>query len=303
MGTTKPLRYPIRAVSKLTGISVDTLRAWERRYRVVDPERDDRGRLYSEADVARLKLLREAVERGHAIGRVAGLSSDDLEALLVRAGTAADAGLFTAAPVDLSRLQDAVDRFDATALRRELSRLAAILPARALAREVALPFLHLVGEAWHDGKLSVAQEHLVSAELRSLIGALARLHAIPESAPRLVLATPSGEQHELGTLAAALVASGAGVGVLYLGPSLPSAEIVAAARRLQPRAVVLGYTGSGSAPGGAAAIAEIAGDLPQGVELWVGGAGADEARAASAGRVTALEDFDAFEKALARLRR
>ena len=59
----KHLRYPIRAVSKLTGISVDTLRAWERRYAVVDPERDERGRLYSDADVERLRLLRQAVER------------------------------------------------------------------------------------------------------------------------------------------------------------------------------------------------------------------------------------------------
>src|SRR5512138_1466617 len=84
-----PLRYPIRAVSKLTGISVDTLRAWERRYRVVEPERDERGRMYSEQDVERLRLLRAAIERGHAIGRVAVLATDDLRALLAPAGDAA----------------------------------------------------------------------------------------------------------------------------------------------------------------------------------------------------------------------
>lgn len=297
----KPLRYPIRAVSKLTGISVDTLRAWERRYRVVEPERDERGRLYSEADVARLKLLRDAVEQGHAIGRVANLASEELEGLLSRAGAAAEASL-PAAPADLSALQAAVDRFDAPALRRELSRLAAVLPARALVREVALPLLHLVGEAWHEGKLSVGQEHLVSAELRSLIGALSRLHAHPEAAPRLVLATPAGEQHELGTLVAALVASGAGFAALYLGPALPAAEIVEAARRTSPRAVVLGYTGGESAPGGLDCIAEVARDLPEGVELWVGGAGAAGVRATAPARVAVLEDFDAYEKALGRLR-
>lgn len=299
--TMKPLRYPIRAVSKLTGISVDTLRAWERRYRVVEPERDERGRLYSEDDVERLRLLRQAVEQGHAIGRVAGLSTEDLQVLLSR-GASPEPAPASAAPVDLSLLQDAVDRFDAPALRRELSRLAAVLPARALAREVALPFMHLVGEAWHEGKLSVAQEHLVSAELRSLIGALARLSPIPESAPRLLLGTPAGEQHELGTLVAALVASGNGFGALYLGPNLPAYEVVGAARRVMPRAVVLGYTGRISAPGGVDALREIARDLPAGMELWVGGAGAEDARAASPARVTALEDFDAFEKALGRLR-
>jgi DNA-binding transcriptional MerR regulator len=66
--------YPIRAVAKLTGLSIDTLRAWERRYAAVEPQRDDRGRLYSETDVRRLHLLRAAVERGHAIGRLATLS-------------------------------------------------------------------------------------------------------------------------------------------------------------------------------------------------------------------------------------
>ena len=298
--TMKPLRYPIRAVSKLTGISVDTLRAWERRYGVVSPTRDDRGRLYSEQDVERLRMLRQAVAQGHAIGRVAALATDELQALLARAGGAEPAPV-GAAPADLSILQGAVDRFDAPALRRELSRLAAVLPARALAREVALPFLHLVGEAWHEGKLSIAQEHLVSAELRSLVGALSRLHAVPETAPRLVLGTPADERHELGTLVAALVASGAGLGALYLGPSLPAVELAGAARRAQARAIGLGLTGSESAPGGAAAIAELARALPEGVELWVGGAGAAEARAASP-RLLALEDFDAYEKALARLR-
>ena len=60
----KTLLYPIRAVSKLTGISIDTLRAWEKRYQVVAPQRDERGRLYTEADMQRLRLLNAAVEHG-----------------------------------------------------------------------------------------------------------------------------------------------------------------------------------------------------------------------------------------------
>ena len=69
-----PPRYPIRAVSRLTGLSVDTLRAWERRHNVVTPVRDDRGRMYSGTDVKRLQLLAAAVDRGHAIGRLAAQS-------------------------------------------------------------------------------------------------------------------------------------------------------------------------------------------------------------------------------------
>ena len=73
-----PVHYPIRAVAKLTGVAIDTLRAWERRHSAVTPIRDDRGRMYSDADIARLRLLRGAVERGHSIGRVAGLSDAQL---------------------------------------------------------------------------------------------------------------------------------------------------------------------------------------------------------------------------------
>ena len=68
-------RYPIRAVSKLTGISIDTLRAWERRHGVVSPIRDDRGRLYTDADVNRLRLLQRALADGHSIGRLAPLTN------------------------------------------------------------------------------------------------------------------------------------------------------------------------------------------------------------------------------------
>jgi DNA-binding transcriptional MerR regulator/methanogenic corrinoid protein MtbC1 len=295
------LRYPIRAVSKLTGITVDTLRAWERRYRVVEPERDERGRLYSEAEVERLRLLRQAVEAGHAIGRVANLPTAEVRALLSRGVEHAEPSP-GAVPVDLSVLQAAVERFDGAALRRELSRLAAVLPARAMAREVALPFMHLVGEAWHEGKLTIAQEHLVSAELRSLVGALTRLHAIPEAVPRLVFATPEGEQHELGTLAAALIASDEGLGAVYLGTGLPADEIVGAVRRVGARVVVLGLTTGADAERSAAAVETLARDLPAGVELWLGGAGAEAAARAAEGRAVALPELDAYERSLARLR-
>jgi MerR family transcriptional regulator, light-induced transcriptional regulator len=301
----KPLRYPIRAVSKLTGISVDTLRAWERRYQVVEPVRDERGRLYSEADVERLRLLRQAVEQGHAIGRVSGLTTEELLTLQTRGPDPVpyDGPPVAASAADLESLKAAIDRFDAASLRRELSRLAAILPARTLAREVALPLLRLVGDAWHAGRMTVAQEHLVTAEVRSLIGALARLHALPDNAPRLMLGTPAGEPHEIGTLAAALVASGSGFATFYLGPNVPSADVVNASRRVVPRAVVLGYTGADGAPGGLPEILAIARGVPAEVECWLGGRGALEAREALAGtRVLVLEDFEAYERSLGRLR-
>jgi len=80
----KKITYPIRAVSKLTGITIDNLRAWERRYEAIKPRRNDRERMYDDADVQRLVLLRQAVEAGHAISKLAVLSNLELEQINAR---------------------------------------------------------------------------------------------------------------------------------------------------------------------------------------------------------------------------
>jgi MerR family transcriptional regulator, light-induced transcriptional regulator len=297
----RPLTYPIRAVARLTGISVDTLRAWERRYHVVVPGRDERGRAYSEADVERLTLLRRAVERGHAIGRVAPIGVEELRVLVGRSASASG-GAPLAAPIAIDELVAAAERLDLEALRRELTRLAVVLTPRHLALDVALPLMRAVGEAWHQGRLTVGQEHLVTAEIRSLVGGLARLHEPPAGAPRLLFATPEGESHELGVLVASMLATGAGAASFYFGPGLPSRELVAAARRLHPRAVVLSVAFSDERGQVPEAIAELARALPAGTACWVGGAGVEAARAMlTAAGVEIFGDFDAYEQALARL--
>ena len=75
-------RYPIRAVAKITGLSLDTLRAWERRYKAVVPERSERGRQYGLEHIERLLLLNQLVQKGHAIGGIASRSDEELRGLL-----------------------------------------------------------------------------------------------------------------------------------------------------------------------------------------------------------------------------
>ena len=84
------LRYPIAAVSRLTGLHLDTIRAWERRYAAVTPERGPRGRVYTDAHVQRLRLLAALVKQGHSIGQVAELPTPGLEELLHRTAPAAE---------------------------------------------------------------------------------------------------------------------------------------------------------------------------------------------------------------------
>jgi DNA-binding transcriptional MerR regulator/methylmalonyl-CoA mutase cobalamin-binding subunit len=302
--------YPIRAVSRLTGLPVDTLRAWERRYQAVRPRRGGRGRLYGEADVRRLISLRELVEQGYAIGQVARLSDRQLQALIERqmaAGSGAglsSRGRREARPrfEQVQAVLDALHRWDCVAADRELSRLATVLPARDVIHRVVVPLMHAVGEQWHSGRMSIAQEHLASALVRNLLGGMMRLYA-PEAPPaRLMFSTPAGEEHEFGILAAAMLAAGAGMGVVYLGPDLPAGELVQAARRAQPEALVLGLSGKETTPGLLSEIQGIARKLPTSTELWIGGKVAESVQRQTGGRpVVWLPDFQAFEQQLRRL--
>jgi MerR family transcriptional regulator, light-induced transcriptional regulator len=296
-------RYPIRAVSRLTGLSVDTLRAWERRHHVVTPLRDDRGRLYTGGDVKRLQLLAAAVERGHAIGRLAALSDGELEAVIAApvASRALDVvqGDDAAATASSTTLLAALRAFDAAAVERELDRLSLALKPRDLVHRVLFRFLKEVGDEWHANRLNIAQEHLLSGAVRSLLGSMVRLYSKENVSRRLLFATPSGERHEFGILAAAMLAAAGGLGVVYVGADVPARLIVDSAARSGVDIVVLGVIYSGTSPEFRKQVDYIIDHLPGRLELWVGGPLPSEIGRTIGGRqIVRLPDFDALERQL-----
>lgn len=261
--------YPIRAVAKITGLSVDTLRAWERRYQAVVPARTNRGRQYGSDQVERLLLLSKLVQKGHAIGQVAPLANPELQDLLAQqpGRTAPE----TESQLELiAHILSAVEDFDAARARDELSRLAAILAPRDLVYRVAVPLMTEVGNRWHQGTMAVGQEHLISEILRNLFGSLMQLFRPAATSIKMVLATPSGESHEFGILAGAMLASMAGIEPIYLGPNLPAREIAAVADRTGAKVVVLGITVPVSTT--AEEVTALAAAMPKDAELWIGGA-------------------------------
>lgn len=269
----RPL-YPIRAVARLTGLGIDTLRAWERRHHAVTPVRDDRGRLYTDADVQRLRLLREVVMLGHSIGRIAHLPDDELRRLTeVPARRTPGEAALPAPPssTDIRGLMVAVETFDSLTLESELGRAALLLKPSELLATVLVPLLRRVGDDWHAGRGTIAQEHFVSTCVRSVLGTVLRSHAQRDAAKRLLFATPAGELHELGTLGAALLAAAHGVGVVYLGPDLPPGDIAGSAAAAAVDGVVLGLTGVSSDNGLPGTVADVAAKLPPSMELWIGG--------------------------------
>jgi len=301
--------YPIRAVSKLTGLSVDTLRAWERRYRAIVPRRNNRGRLYSDQDIQRLSLLRQAVEGGHAIGQLAKLKDQDLSALLEaplsRPGSAAiqhEGRTKESKGEELESLLNAVRHFDYSRADGELGRLAVLLPPRQLVHDIVLPLLQQIGQSWVSGKFSIAQEHMVSGILRGLLGALTRLHSPVSSSSTLLFATLSDDLHEFGILSAALLSAGGGLGVVYLGPNLPPQEIAEAAKRVRARIVVLGAALMGERNHLLKQVKQVVRGLAGAAEVWVGGRLTEALkRDLEAVGALPLADFHVFEQHLLRL--
>ena len=302
-----PVQFPIRAAAKLTGISLDTLRAWERRYNAVTPVRTERGRLYEEADIRRLLLLKSAVESGRAISQVASLSDAELEQL-ERGTQSFSRGPDTpaapeAVPPELRPLVDSVTSYDYAATNEELGRLALLLRPNELVYRVVLPLMRMAGENWEKGVFQIAQEHMLSACVRNLLGGLVRLQRNGGGAGRILLTTPSGELHEFGILAAAMLAVAHEFQVAYLGPNLPALEVLLAVEQSEPQAVVLGIMKSNVTSAVRGDVDRLASELPETTELWLGGSGATAVtNGAVRDGLIVLEDLTHFERHLTRLK-
>ena len=292
-------RYPIRAVSRLTGIGIDTLRAWERRHAAVTPVRDDRGRMYTDDDVARLRLLRGAVEQGHSIGRIAGLSTADLRQLAATSVPVVERAQQT--PLDTAALSTALQKYDAVRIDQEVARLAAVLGPMHLLRDVLMPVLVHVGDDWQRGRARIAQEHLLTSTIRNLLGSFLRLYPHRDAPARLLFATPSGERHEIGTLGAAMLAASCGLSVAYLGPDLPAREIVESVKPAGADVLVLGLTTRSAGKSRERELRTIVRDLPKNAELWAGGRGAERHASIITPRGLILGDYQAYQQELVRL--
>ncbi len=279
--------YQVQAAARLTGLSTDTLRAWERRYGAVTPGRVGRGRGYTRQDIARLQLLRAAVQQGHSIGQIAQLTDEALAGLVSAPSNGRD-GMRAADEALIGPLMDAVRAYDAVRVEREFGRLAAVLDQSQLVFLVVLPVLRLVGDGWQHGTIRPGQEHLLSSVIRHVLGGLLRVLSAGAGAPRVLIATPSGERHELGALCAAVLAASAGVGVIYLGADLPADEVAEAAARSGVGLVVVAVTAM-PATDARTYVQELRRRLPDAVPLWVGGPSAP--RVSGTRSATSLDHF------------
>lgn len=237
---------PIRAVVARTGLNSDTIRAWERRYHAIAPARSAGGtRRFSEEDVTRLLCLKELRERGFGLQSLAKLPTSELTSMRRRDEPGKKAPVDPARPAQPPLTGDqraylrAVEDLDAGSASEKLKEMEQGLGNLQLILGVAIPIMWEVGRRWTEGTLGTAPEHLVRAQLKSLM--MRRLEEIPtaEGARRLLFTTPAGQLHEFGILAGSVLAKEAGFDVLYLGPDLPTEEIIWSVARSQADILVL----------------------------------------------------------------
>ena len=218
----------IGELSRRTGVSETTLRAWERRYALLRPGRSDGGfRLYADDDVARVRSMQEHLGRGVSASEAARLALDE-------------PGTSGVVPVEglANELSAALEALDDVAAQAALDRTLATLTVEGALREVLLPVMSGVGQGWEDDGAAIAREHFATNLVRGRLLALARGWDLG-GGPRALLACAPDEQHDLGLIAFGLALRARGWRITYLGPSTPVTTLAEAARVIQPALIVL----------------------------------------------------------------
>lgn len=268
---------PIQLAARLTGLTTHVIRIWEQRYRAVEPARTPGNhRLYSQNDIERLGLLKEVTQAGHNISQVARLSNDELRALVANAPglelKASQSTTGTTAPnAWLDACLSSVQSLDGRTLDATLKRATTALGTQGVLHRLVAPLTQTLGDLWREGKISVAHEHLATGHLRAFLANLAMPFGGSDSAPVLVVATPSGQLHEMGALLVAAMAGHLGWQVTSLGSSLPALEIAGAAWQKRARAVALSLVYPEDDANLAGELTLLSESLPPETALLVGG--------------------------------
>jgi len=251
----------IGELSRRTGVSPELLRAWELRYGLLEPSRTaGRFRLYSEADVARVRRMRANLADGLS-------ASEAARAALAERPQADSPGLEEAAD-DLAR---SLEGYDDVGAQGALDGLLAAFSLDVVVREVLVPYLHDVGERWKRGALSVGQEHFISNVIRGRLLALSRGWD-RGLGPRAVLASAEGDQHDLPVLLFGVVLRTHGWRVTFLGADTPVASLAETVRAIRPDVVVVAGTVRGVFDPIVEQLREVSKDVP----LYIAGAAADD---------------------------
>lgn len=238
--------HRIHRVAKLTGLSKDVIRVWERRYGLVKPSRSaNRYREYTDEDVVLLRFLKVEQDRGQTIG---ALADEGRESLLQRMRLTSTPKQEELAPHKslLDELVSCLDPLDKLRFEQKLNGAVAVIPFDEAVQRILLPLQLRVGELWHEGRLNIAVEHYVTKVIQQKLFSVMNQLPVNEFGPRVLIACPEGEFHEIGAQAAAYLAAARGCHIYYLGANLPLTDLQTFCESITPDLVLLSVTESKS---------------------------------------------------------
>lgn len=233
----EPPLFRIGELSRRLGVSDHALRAWERRYGLLQPVRSAGGfRLYSEADLERVRRMQAFLADGLSAAEAARAALEG-----EHSGPTAQGEPVTGLAAETAALARALDGYDESAAQAVLDRLFGALTVETVLRDVLMPYLHELGERWARGAASVAQEHFASNVIRGRLAGLGRGWGHGRG-PRAVLACAPDELHDIALLAFGVVLNRQGWRIGYLGASTPVGDLIRLAGTTHPDLVVVSAT-------------------------------------------------------------
>lgn len=251
----------IGELSRRTGVSPELLRAWELRYGLLEPSRTvGRFRLYSEADIARVRRMRANLD--------AGLSASEAARVVLAEHSPVDSPGLGEAAHDLAR---SLESYDDVGAQAALDSLLSAFSLDIVVRDVLVPYLHAVGERWQRGELSVGQEHFISNVIRGRLMALSRGWDRGVG-PRAVLASAEGDQHDLPVLLFGVLLRTHGWRITFLGANTPITSLAETVRALRPDVAVI----TGTVPGVFEPLVEQLREVAREAPLYLAGPAADD---------------------------
>lgn len=272
--------YTIKRAAELTGVSLSTLRAWERRYGVVKPARSDgRYRLYSAEDLRALAIMAALVNEGWSAREAAV----ETKARITGGGPPNQRPhrpTETASLPGLDELLEAGQRLDTARVADLLDEAFVRAGFERVVDDWLMPALVAIGDAWADGRLSVAGEHLLSYAVSRRLAAIYEAAGSRGAGPVVILGLPSGARHELGILAFAVAARRAGFATTYVGADLPADDWEVAVSARRATAVVLAVPRSADIVPARQLCERLAAAHPE-LVIFVGGAMQEEVGAGS----------------------
>ena len=274
-------KLSIGALSRATGIPVETLRTWEARYGFPVPDRKPSGhRVYSLASIPRLRRIAEALSRGNRAGDVVAATDEALSDLLAASAipTPVTRGMAVEPSGNQSDILQAVEAFDTGGLTRILLRDWARLGPLDFLNTCVAPVIREVGDAWQNGRLEIRHEHFFSERVSDLLRSIRLPFEERAAGPLVVCASLPGEPHALGLQMAALVLAVAGCRVLFLGTEVPVAQVASLAKDLNARAVAVSVSQASRGAAMTTQISSLRRSLPRRVGLIIGGDGAPRPR-------------------------